>query len=69
MKWLFQIDYSSRKFPKNLRKPTLDALRMQPYHGEVPIISANRIIVTIIFGLTKGTLAYGEFNTTVNTID
>ncbi|EDR06507.1 uncharacterized protein LACBIDRAFT_299961 [Laccaria bicolor S238N-H82] len=72
MKWFFQTDYSGTKFPKNLRKPTLDALRTEPHHGKVPIITANRIFVTItvvIFGLTKATLAYGGFNTAANTID
>ena len=72
MKWLFQTDYSGTKFPKNLRKPTLDALRTEPHRGEVPIITANRIFVTVtvvIFGLTKATLAYGGFNTAANTID
>ncbi|EDR06391.1 uncharacterized protein LACBIDRAFT_299966 [Laccaria bicolor S238N-H82] len=35
MKWLFLTDYSGTKFPKNLRKPTLDALRTEPHHGKV----------------------------------
>ena len=72
MKWLFQTDYSGTKFPKNLRKPTLDALRTEPHRGEVPIITANRIFVTVtvvIFGLTKATLAYGGLNTAANTLD
>lgn len=72
MKWFFQTDYSGTKFPKNLRKPTLDALRTEPHHGKVPIITANRIFVTItvvIFGLTKATLANGGFKIAANTID
>ncbi|KIJ90854.1 hypothetical protein K443DRAFT_657392 [Laccaria amethystina LaAM-08-1] len=72
MKWLFQTDYSGNEFPKNLRKPTLDALRTGPRRGEVPIITANRIFVTVtvlIFGLTKAALAYSGFNTTADTID
>ena len=72
MKWLFQTDYSGKKFPKNLRKPTLDALRTEPYHGEIPIITANRIFVTltvIIFGLTKAALAYDRLNTAAKTLD
>jgi hypothetical protein len=72
MKWLFQTDYSGTKFPKNLRKPTLDALRAEPHHGEAPIITANRIFVTltvVIFGLTKAALAYSGFKTAASTID
>ena len=45
---------------------------MESHRGEVPIVSANRIFVTVtvvIFGLTKATLAYGGFNTAANTID
>ncbi|KIJ95386.1 hypothetical protein K443DRAFT_108864 [Laccaria amethystina LaAM-08-1] len=70
MKWLFQTDYSGTKFPKNLRKPTLDALRAEPHHGKAPIITANRIFVTltvVIFGLAKAALVYGGFDTAANT--
>jgi len=68
---MFQTDYSGTKFPNNLRKPTLDALRTEPHRGEVPIIIANKIFVTVtvvISGLTKAALAYGGFNTAANTI-